>query len=110
MCEECKRGFKMLSMYGVPEQRAKNVANGIIVLMDRMGKEEAFLKEQINRQTETFINIIHRCRGGYSRKDICDFASNALAEVNLDSLKKINECFEKHGKPENWYYKAEEQS
>jgi hypothetical protein len=41
------RAFQMLSIYGVPEERAKSVSNGIDVLMTRVGKEVRAIEQQL---------------------------------------------------------------
>jgi endonuclease III len=43
------RAFQMLAVYGVSRERARHVANGIDVLMQRMNKEHAALEAEIMR-------------------------------------------------------------
>lgn len=43
---EIERAYNMLSMHGVPQERARSVANGIAVLVTRMDKERDTLARE----------------------------------------------------------------
>lgn len=49
---EIKRAFSALSFCGVPEERARSVANGIQVFMTRIDREHATLKAELSRYRE----------------------------------------------------------
>lgn len=44
--EELERAYTMLDHYGVPKERAKNLPNGIMVLMTRMDREVYALRHE----------------------------------------------------------------
>jgi len=44
---EVERAFQMLAVYGVPQERARTVGNGIEVLMQRMNKERMAIEARI---------------------------------------------------------------
>lgn len=58
---------------------------------------------------DTLINIIQRCRAGWSRHDICNFARNALYTIDANTMKIMDEKFKARGQPADWYYKSEDQ-
>jgi soluble cytochrome b562 len=49
---EIKRAFSALSLCGVPEERARSVANGIQVFVTRIDREHATLKAELSRYRE----------------------------------------------------------
>ena len=44
--QETKRAFDVLALYGVPQERAKTVANGIDVLATRCQREQQFAEQE----------------------------------------------------------------
>lgn len=44
---ENERGFQVLEMFGVPRERARSVSNGIMVLEQRMTRENESLRQQL---------------------------------------------------------------
>lgn len=59
-----------------------------------------------SNQRETFINIIGGLRAGMSRKDVCDYARNALATLDVEALRQLDAQFEADPQPE-WYRRVE---
>ena len=55
LTSEIKAAYGTLQMFGVPEQRAKSVVNGIMVLVSRIDKESEFQVQEIVRLREAVM-------------------------------------------------------
>jgi hypothetical protein len=55
LVKDSERAYQVLSIYGVPKERAKSITNGIQVLVSRMDKETEILKEQNKQMLEALI-------------------------------------------------------
>ena len=56
--DSIKTAYGMLQMYGVPELRAKSVANGIMVLVSRIDRESEFQSQKIKRLKEVIGDLM----------------------------------------------------
>lgn len=78
--QEIKRGFQMLAIYGVPQERARYIHNGIDVLMTRVAKEahlQAIVMEDV---TKVLVE--------YGKKEEGQSARNILNKLGKGDLLK----------------------
>lgn len=80
--QDIKNAYATLQMYGVPELRAKTVANGIQVLVSRLDKEANFQDQELAAEREKTAD----CTGCKNAGEIIASLATEITELKSDAV------------------------